>query len=189
MKHSYGLILTDSFITHLKDLEKSGWLCGEDGSGTMHGIVGGFGQPNLPGVCQDCRKEADKRESQPTSGMTKCDVCGDEANSAPGLMCGRVEEEDEDSEKPCTGTYRTGEELGRILYAATAQIIPFPLPTDGWASNGLQIPTFYLDPSVQGIVDETHAKIIARSIVDPYHIYHLVEITIARVPASVLLRP
>lgn len=151
MKHSYGLILTDSFITHLKDLEKSGWLCGENGSGTMHGIVGGFRQPNLPGVCQDCRKEADRRENQPTS--------------------------------------ETSEESGRILYAATAQIIPFPLPTDGWASNGLQIPTFYLDPSVQGIVDETHAKIIARSIVDPYHIYHLVEITIARVPASVMLRP
>lgn len=187
MKHSYGLILTDSFVVHLRDLEKSGWLCGENGSGTMHGIVGGFERPNLPSVCQGCRKEADKRESQPTSGMTKCDVCGDESNSAPGLMCGRVEEDDP-TETPCAGTYRTGDE-GRILYAVTAQIIPFQHAAGGWRSNGLQLPTFYLDPSVQGIMDETHAKIIARAIVDPYHIYHNVELTIARVPASVMLRP
>lgn len=38
----------------------------------------------------------------------KCDKCGDESNSAPGLICGRVEI-DEDTgtpiTEPCTGTY------------------------------------------------------------------------------------
>lgn len=185
MRHGYALILTDDLVVHLRELEKSTWLCGKSGSGTAHENLA-F-EPPFPTICQGCRKEADRQDDQPTSGMTKCDVCGDEANSAPGLMCGRVEEDDP-TETPCAGTYRTGDE-GRILYAVTAQIIPFQHAAGGWRSNGLQLPTFYLDPSVQGIMDETHAKIIARAIVDPYHIYHNVELTIARVPASVMLRP
>jgi hypothetical protein len=36
-------------------------------------------------------------------GPTTCDRCGDVSNSAPGLRCGRV---DDDDEQPCAGTYR-----------------------------------------------------------------------------------
>lgn len=35
--------------------------------------------------------------------MTTCDRCGDQSNSAPNLMCGRV---DSEGDAPCTGTYR-----------------------------------------------------------------------------------
>lgn len=40
--------------------------------------------------------------------MTKCDRCGDESNSDPDLMCGRVEydEDERPVTEPCTGTYR-----------------------------------------------------------------------------------
>ncbi len=48
--------------------------------------------------------------SGPWEPLTVCDVCGDEANSEPGLRCGRVDEEDE-SAGPCPGIYRTVEDL------------------------------------------------------------------------------
>ena len=41
--------------------------------------------------------------------------------------------------------------------------------TDGWASE-FQLPTFYLDSNVQGIVSEEHAEKIARTIVDNMHV-------------------
>ena len=50
------------------------------------------------------------------------------------------------------------------MYAITAQL----LTTDvsGYAGSR-QIPTFYLDERVQGIVSEDHARRIAWSILDP----------------------
>ena len=41
--------------------------------------------------------------------------------------------------------------------------------TDGWASE-FQLPTFYLDSNVQGIVSEEHAAGIARTVVDNMHV-------------------
>jgi hypothetical protein len=40
--------------------------------------------------------------------VPKCDLCGDESNSPPDLMCGRVEYDDqaEPITSPCKGTYR-----------------------------------------------------------------------------------
>jgi hypothetical protein len=40
---------------------------------------------------------------------------------------------------------------------------------DGWTST-FQLPTFYLDSNVQGIVSEEHAEKIARTIVDNMHV-------------------
>lgn len=40
---------------------------------------------------------------------TKCDTCGDESNSAPGLQCGRIEYDEDSGEPttdPCVGIYR-----------------------------------------------------------------------------------
>jgi hypothetical protein len=37
---------------------------------------------------------------------------------------------------------------------------------EGWRCNQ-QIPTFYLNPDIQGIVSPEHALVIARSIIDP----------------------
>lgn len=53
---------------------------------------------------------------------TRCDKCGDESNSAPGLPCGRVEEDLHTMEpltEPCTGTYRV--KVGKT-YVITASV-------------------------------------------------------------------
>ena len=49
------------------------------------------------------------------------------------------------------------------MYAITAQL----LTSDGDYTGSKQIPTFYLDERVQGIVSEEHARRIAWSILDP----------------------
>lgn len=54
------------------------------------------------------------------------------------------------------------------MYAITATISR--TTTDDWTSTR-QVPTFYLDESVQGIVNEEHAKRIAREIIDPFSEY------------------
>lgn len=46
-----------------------------------------------------------------------------------------------------------------------------------------QVPTFYLDENVQGIVDEGHARLIASDIVDPYHDCFAVNITAIKIDA------
>jgi hypothetical protein len=58
-------------------------------------------------------------------------------------------------------TFRFTEEARKVrLYAITAQVNVDNLP---WSSSQ-QVPTFYLDPVVQGIVDERHAERIADDI-------------------------
>ena len=51
----------------------------------------------------------------------------------------------------------------------------------GWKS-GFQLPTFYLEADVQGIVSEDHAVSIARTIVDNMHVtgatYHITAVAI-----------
>ena len=38
---------------------------------------------------------------------------------------------------------------------------------EGWSSSR-QLPTFYLDPSVQGIISAEHAERVARDIFEPF---------------------
>lgn len=47
----------------------------------------------------------------------------------------------------------------------------------GTVSVGL--PTFYLDDRVQGIVGVKHAEDIARAIIDPYHNYATLHVSVA----------
>lgn len=49
------------------------------------------------------------------------------------------------------------------LYCITAQI----LTTDGSFNGSRPVPTFYLDPAVQGITSTAHAIEIAKDIIDP----------------------
>lgn len=54
------------------------------------------------------------------------------------------------------------------LWAVTAQV-SFTVEREGWRSEwsgSRQVPTFYLDPSVQGITDAEHATRIARDILE-----------------------
>lgn len=53
------------------------------------------------------------------------------------------------------------------MYAVTATITR---ARSGWESTR-QVPTFYLDSSVQGIVSEEHAAVIAREIIDPFDLF------------------
>jgi hypothetical protein len=50
-----------------------------------------------------------------------------------------------------------------ILYCVTAR---FQVFDDGW-SKIVDIPTFYLNPTIQGITDERHAIEIAKEIINP----------------------
>ncbi len=74
--------LGDEVDEHLSDLDWDG-VVGEDESG--HAVLA------LPAA---------------TARGVRCDRCGDESNSAPDLLCGRV---DDDGDLPCAGTYRTTE--------------------------------------------------------------------------------
>ena len=49
------------------------------------------------------------------------------------------------------------------MYAITVNIV---MREGNWNRCG-SLPTFYLDENVQGITDERHAEMIARTIVDP----------------------
>lgn len=49
------------------------------------------------------------------------------------------------------------------MYAIQASV---SIVVDGWTRTR-QLPTFYLDKNVQGIVDERHAKLIAEDILNP----------------------
>jgi hypothetical protein len=51
----------------------------------------------------------------------RCDKCGDESNSAPGLRCGRVECDADTGERyePCTGTYL---EMPKQTFVITASV-------------------------------------------------------------------
>lgn len=51
------------------------------------------------------------------------------------------------------------------LYAIQATVCP--AGKDGWKSGGVQIPMFYLNPLVQGIVDARHAEEIALDMFRP----------------------
>jgi hypothetical protein len=62
---------------------------------------------------------------------TKCDKCGDESNSAPGLMCGRVE-----GGAPCDGTYREVARVGTLQVLVEGRWGPYErkyLPQPGEA--------------------------------------------------------
>jgi hypothetical protein len=52
-----------------------------------------------------------------------------------------------------------------MMYAIQAQI--FTADDSGQFAGSRQIPTFYLDPKVQGILNESDARRIAREIIDP----------------------
>lgn len=66
-----------------------------------------------------------------------------------------------------------------MLYAITANV---SRERDGW-SGSRQIPTFYLDENVQGIMSEAGARNIAQTIIDPYN-EHTVNMTVLRVHAE-----
>jgi hypothetical protein len=51
-----------------------------------------------------------------------------------------------------------------MIYACTGTIER----AEQWGVLTHQLPTFYLDDRVQGIVDDMHAKAIAEEIVDPF---------------------
>ena len=66
-----------------------------------------------------------------------------------------------------TFTYTFTERTVR-MWAVQAQV-SFTVPEEGWRSEwsgSRQVPTFYLDPSVQGITDAAHAERIARDILE-----------------------
>jgi hypothetical protein len=55
------------------------------------------------------------------------------------------------------------------MYAITASItVLVNTPTQFAVTSSRQIPTFYLDETVQGITSEDHAARIARTILDPW---------------------
>lgn len=56
------------------------------------------------------------------------------------------------------------------MYAITATVSRTTI--DSWTSTR-QVPTFYLDESVQGIVSAEHAEQIARGIIDPFGEYEV----------------
>ena len=65
------------------------------------------------------------------------------------------------------------------MYAVQASVLrTWP---DG-SSGHIQIPTFYLDENVQGIVGEEHAKNIAREIIDPCNCINVISIHVEKVP-------
>jgi hypothetical protein len=53
------------------------------------------------------------------------------------------------------------------MYAITATVETTVHSKSGDWHGARQIPTFYLDENVQGIVSEAHAERIAREIIDP----------------------
>lgn len=66
-----------------------------------------------------------------------------------------------------------------MLYAITANIAR---EENGWSSSR-QVPTFYLDENVQGILSIAHAVQVARDIIDPYN-EHSVSVCAVRVHAE-----
>ena len=48
---------------------------------------------------------------------------------------------------------------------------------DGWTGT-IQIPTFYLHEDMQGIVNEEHAKEIAKRIIDPWKKFEAVHMCV-----------
>ena len=57
------------------------------------------------------------------------------------------------------------------MYAITASItVLVNTPTMLAVRSTRQLPTFYLDETVQGIINEYHAASIARTILDPWGI-------------------
>ena len=52
---------------------------------------------------------------------------------------------------------------------------------DGWTRSA-QVPTFYLDADVQGIVDEDHAAIVARRVINP--LGHDIAVSVTAVKVS-----
>lgn len=78
--------------------------------------------------------------------------------------------------------------MRHMLYVITAQVLT---SRDGY-SGSVQVPTFYLDSAIQGIVNAKHAADIAATIIDPLGIYELSihaepEITIHAEPAPVMV--
>ena len=65
------------------------------------------------------------------------------------------------------------------MYAINATVTR---KVDGWVST-VQVPTFYLDPNVQGITDAFHAQQIAAQIINPFDAPVVVAITAVRVSA------
>ena len=62
-----------------------------------------------------------------------------------------------------------------MLYGVTATVA---VKRNGWTTTH-QVPTFYLDSRVQGIVDKEHAKVIAADVVNPTKDSNLkVEVTV-----------
>lgn len=61
------------------------------------------------------------------------------------------------------------------MYAISAHVVT-RADGDGWRATR-QMPTFYLDESVQGIVSEDHARRIAKHILDPYGMYEELHVT------------
>jgi hypothetical protein len=55
--------------------------------------------------------------------------------------------------------------MPHTLYVIQGQI--YTTDDTGAFTGSRQIPTFYLDPAVQGITDENHARKIACEIIDP----------------------
>jgi hypothetical protein len=61
------------------------------------------------------------------------------------------------------------------MYAITAQVLTYDTDEHAVMWRGSwQIPTFYLDESVQGITDERHAVRIARQVIDPLSVLNLI---------------
>jgi hypothetical protein len=60
------------------------------------------------------------------------------------------------------------------MYAITAQVLTYDTDANAITWRGSrQIPTFYLDETVQGITDERHATRIAREIIDPFRVLNV----------------
>jgi hypothetical protein len=71
--------------------------------------------------------------------------------------------------------------LASTVYAVTARV--------QWTdAQGTQhhrdVPTFWLHANTQGIVSESHAKRIAREVVDPFNMYPHVSIGVAARPGE-----
>jgi hypothetical protein len=69
---------------------------------------------------------------------------------------------------PIGDTRTPGPELN--MYAITATVSEEN--KDGWISTR-QVPTFYLDEAVQGIVSADHAERIARDVINPFGLYEV----------------
>jgi hypothetical protein len=72
-----------------------------------------------------------------------------------------------------------------MYFAISATVDTFTREPNYWV-GAKQVPTFYLDGSVQGITSEAHAETIAQNIVDPLgqHTVHVSAVCISHLPGQ-----